>query len=180
MPRGSTLTLFCVALFGACSDSRQPPVSSVVPDSVDQVAYGFTNYITMDGVERTEVTADSALHYERRAEWELYEVLVKFRSDHGQLRSTLTSRRGTYDWRSGNMEARDDVVAWTPDGRRLTTCKIIYHRSSDNITGPCDFVFEAPGRHLEGESFTADPDFRDVTATHPRRGRAATKTTGPR
>ena len=176
--------VFVVAIGGgllsACSDSGQPPISSVIPDSVDAVAYGFANIITMDGVEQAEIMADSALHYPSREEWELYEVRVEFRSDHGLLRSTLTSRRGTYRWRTGDMEARDEVVAWTPDGRRLTTCEILYRKSADQITGPCDFVFDAPGRHLEGESFTADPDFRNVTATKARRGRSSISTTGTR
>ncbi len=167
-------------LLGGCSDSGQPPISSVIPDSVDAVAYGFANFITVDGVEQAEIMADSALHYESREEWELYEVRVEFRSDHGVLRSTLTSRRGTYRWRTGDMEARDEVVGWTPDGRRLTTCELVYNKSTDQITGPCDFVFDAPGRHLEGESFTADPDFRNVTATKARRGRTNVETRGTR
>ena len=68
------------------------------------------------------------------------------------------------------MEARDSVVAVTPDNRRLTTCAIEYTESSDMISGPCDFVFNAENEHLEGESFTADPDFRNVTTLRPSSG----------
>jgi hypothetical protein len=31
-------------------------------------------------------------------------------------------------------------------------------------------VFDAPDRHLEGESFTSDPEFKNVVTTRPRRG----------
>lgn len=143
---------------------------SLMPDSADQVAYGFTNHFTVDGVERAQLEADSAFHYADHEEWELFNLRVEFRSPQGALRSTLTSLRGRYNWRTGDMEARDSVVAVTPDQRRLTTCALKYTDSSDLISGPCAFVFDAPNEHLEGESFTSDPDFRNVTAVEPRSG----------
>ncbi len=156
----------------ACQEVEPPPVASTVPDSVDMVIYGFTSHMTTDGVMSAVLTADSAYHYasERRAE--LYGVRVEFYSPQGLLRSTLTSDAGTYFSRTGDMEARDNVVAFTPDRRRLTTCELLYTARTDQISGPCDFVFDAPNRHLEGESFTADPDFQNVTARGARQGRA--------
>jgi LPS export ABC transporter protein LptC len=141
-----------------------------MPDSVDQVAYGFMNHYTVDGVERVQLEADSAYHFDDAETWELFNLRVQFRSPQGALRSTLTSLRGTYNRQRGNMEARDSVVAVTPDQRRLTTCMIQYVADTDQITGPCAFVFDAPNEHLEGESFTADPDFRNVTAVAPSSG----------
>ena len=154
----------------ACSEEGSPRTESLMPDSADQVAYGFTNHFTKDGVERAQLEADSAFHYAGQEEWELFNLRVEFRSPQGALRSTLTSLRGTYNWETGNMEARDSVLAVTPDERRLTTCALEYTSSSDMISGPCAFVFDAPNEHLEGESFTADPDFRNVTAVRPSSG----------
>jgi hypothetical protein len=62
------------------------------------------------------------------------------------------------------------VVAVTPDKRRLTTSVLLYNRATDQISGPNDFVFDGPDRHLEGDGFTSDPDFKNVVATRPRRG----------
>jgi LPS export ABC transporter protein LptC len=155
---------------GACSEEGSPAAESLMPDSADQVAYGFLNHFTVDGVERAQLEADSAYHYADHEEWELFNLRVEFRSPQGVLRSTLTSLRGTYNWSTDNMEARDSVVAVTPDNRRLTTCAIEYKKDSDIITGPCAFVFDAENEHLEGESFTADPDFRNVTAVRPSSG----------
>ncbi len=142
-----------------------------MPDSVDHVAYGFVNYMTTEGVQTAQLEADSAYHYPARDEWKLFNLRVEFRSTQGLVRSTVTARGGTYNMRTGDMLARGDVVAETPDGRRLTTCAIEFDEAADQITGPCAFVFDAPGRHLEGESFVADPDFRDVTALAARKGR---------
>jgi LPS export ABC transporter protein LptC len=143
---------------------------SLMPDSVDEVAYGFVNHYTVDGVQRALLEADSAYHSEEGETWELFNLTVELRSSQGAVRSVLTSLRGTYNWRTGDMEARDSVVAVTPDNRRLTTCAIHYDDASDMISGPCAFVFDAPNEHLEGESFTADPDFRNVTAVRPSSG----------
>lgn len=162
--RQIAIALLAAAL-GACADPEQPPTASVLPDSADQVAYGFRKFITVEGVQRVELEADSAFHYPQREEWELYVLEVQFYSVLGERRSTLTARQGTYDWRTGNMEARDSVVAVTPDGRRLTTCAITYSQDHDEITGPCAFVYDAPGEHLTGDSFIADPDFREVEGT---------------
>ena len=171
--RGHQTFLFValmVLVAGECSEEGSPAAESLMPDSADQVAYGFLNHFTVDGVERAQLEADSAYHYADHEEWELFNLRVEFRSPQGVLRSTLTSLRGTYNWSTDNMEARDSVLAVTPDNRRLTTCAIEYKKDSDLITGPCAFVFDAENEHLEGESFTADPDFRNVTAVRPSSG----------
>jgi LPS export ABC transporter protein LptC len=169
---GSTiLAITLLVVFAtACSEEGSPSTEALMPDSVDQVVFGFTNHFTVDGVERAQLQADSAYHFEGEEKWELFNLRVEFRSPQGALRSTLTSLRGTYNWNTGDMEARDSVVAVTPDQRRLTTCALEYTDDSDIIAGPCAFVFDAENEHLEGESFTADPDFRNVTAVRPSSG----------
>jgi hypothetical protein len=95
---------------------------------------------------------------------------VTFYSPSGVETSTLTADGGVYEWRTSNMEARGNVVAVTPDHRRLTTNVLSYARDAQTITGPEAFVFEAPDRHLEGEGFTSDPDFKNVVTQRARRG----------
>ena len=163
-----SITAMLAAFSVACSETDAPPVTTMVPDSVSEVAYGFSNRITVDGVEHVNLEADSAYHYMDRDSWELFELTVRFRRPSGQIRSTLTAREGTYNWRTGDMEAREDVVAVTPDGRRLETCRLVFNEATEQISGPCAFVFTAPNERLEGNSFMADPDFRNVQATQPR------------
>ncbi len=152
----------------ACSDPGRPPTSAALPDSVDQAAWGFVRHITAEGVERAKLEADSAFFYPSREAWELFHLRVEFRTVQGELRSTLTADEGTYNWRTQDMEARENVVAVTPDGRTLTTCVLQYDEGRDEITGPCAFVYEAENERLTGESFIADPDFRNVEATETR------------
>lgn len=155
----------------ACSGEGQPPVTEVVPDSADQVLFGVTHHITIDGIRRVRLFADTAYFYQGTQTADLHGVRVEFYSPEGRLSSTVTSREGTYEWRTQAMEARGDVVGTSPDGRRLETSILRYDRQSERISGPNSFVFDGPDQHLEGDGFTANPDLTQIEAVGPRRGR---------
>lgn len=155
----------------ACKGSGEPPTTVAAPDTADQVLYGFEHNVTVDGVFRARLTADTAFLYQGSQTALLYNLQVLFYNSEGELSSTVTANDGTYDWRSGDMEARGDVVAETPDNRVLTTTILRYVRLQNSIMGPEAFVFDAPDQHLEGDGFTADPDFTNVETQNPRRGR---------
>jgi LPS export ABC transporter protein LptC len=160
-------------VLAACSESVPPAGTLATPsDSADQVVFGLNHQVTVDGVLRTRLRADTAFLYQIAQQAQLRRLTVTFYSPEGRETSTLTAREGTYQWRTGDMEARGEVLAVTPDNRRLTTTLLRYHRDLQQIEGPEAFVFDAPNRHLEGEGFTADPDFRDVVTRRPRRGTA--------
>jgi LPS export ABC transporter protein LptC len=169
---GAWLTLAALAAvaLAACGGMDTPPTMTVVNDSVDQVLYGLKHNLTSDGVLRAHLEADTAYFYQASQRADLRGVKVIFYSPAGVQTSTLTSDSGTYDWRSGNMQARGNVVAVTPDKRRLTTSALRYDRATDQISGPNTFVFDAPERHLEGESFSSDPEFKNVVTKKPRHG----------
>lgn len=159
-------------VFGAatigCGSADRPPTAESAADSADQVIFGLTQYLTIDGVRRVRLQADTAYFYQVPQRAALRHVHVTFYSPDGVETSNLTAMRGTYDWRTENMEARDDVVAVTPDHRRLTTSVLQYDRATDKIQGDQPFVFVTPERRLEGKGFTSDPDFKNVVAGQPK------------
>ncbi len=163
-------SILVLAAATAC-DTGEPPTTGAPPDTADQVLFGMEHNLTVDGVKRVRVEADTAYFYQGSQVAELLGLRVEFYSDLGALTSTVTSIEGTYYWRTGNMEARGDVVAVTPDDRRLTTSTLRYDRTGDEITGPEAFVFDAPDQHLEGDGFVSDPDFTNVVTERPRQGR---------
>ncbi len=160
-----------LAVFAAaCSGSDAPPTTAVAADSADQVSFNMVHYITIDGIRRVVLEADTAFFYQKTQSVEMLGLKVDFYTQNGAHSSTITSRKGTYNWREQSMEARGDVVAVTPDGRRLTTDTLRYHRDRNEISGPSAFKFCGPDQQLEGDAFTSDPDFRRVETTRPRRG----------
>jgi LPS export ABC transporter protein LptC len=159
------LPLLIVAL--ACSEEPAPPVT-VAADTADMIYYGVVHHLTMDGIRRATVEADSAYFYEGPQRIEMMHMRVTFFSPEGVETSRLTSDEGTYRWRTGDMEARGNVVAVTPDQRRLETSILEYFRNANEIRGPESFVFTTADQRLEGRAFRSDPDFRNVVTTQPR------------
>jgi hypothetical protein len=53
------------------------------------------------------------------------------------------------------------------DGATLRTEVIRYNQVRNQVSSDQAFVFDEPGRHIEGDGFTSDPDFKVVTASRP-------------
>jgi LPS export ABC transporter protein LptC len=155
----------------ACSGADRPPTAmSASADSADQVVFGLNHQLTIDGILRTRVQSDTAYFYQISQKVAMRHIKVTFYSTAGAETSTLTADSGMYEWRTQNMEARGNVVGVTPDHRRLVTSVLYYDRNSHTITGPAAFVFDAPERHLQGDGFTSDPEFRNVVTQRARKG----------
>jgi len=160
--------LLCSALVSACDTGIKPTATISAADSADQVLEGMSHYMTNDGVLRAHVLADTAYMYSPSQTAELRNVHITFYDTRGAQTSTLTSREGTYHWRSGDMEARGSVVVVRTDSATLRTEVIRYSQTKNQVSSDHDFIFDEPTRHIEGEGFTSDPDFKIVTALRPK------------
>jgi LPS export ABC transporter protein LptC len=161
--------LLMASVLAACEDTGAKPTTTVQAiDSADQVLEGFSHYVTRDGIRRSRVEADTAFFYEGTQVTELKNVRVVFFDVQGTEGSTLTAKRGTYRWQDGSMEANDNVLVVSPDGRRLRTEAIKYDNGANTISTNVHFTFDRGGEHLEGNSFRSDPDFKNVVTDRPR------------
>lgn len=161
--------LFATVTSVACEDPGARPTTTIqAPDSADQVLEGFSHYVTNDGIRRSRVEADTAYFYEATQITNLANLKVTFYDLKGAESSTLTAKRGVYRWQDGSMEANDNVVVVSPDGRRLTTERLRYDNASNQISTDRHFTFVRGEEHLEGNSFRSDPDFRNVVTDRPR------------
>ena len=157
-----------VAMWG-CDDGIQPQdVVQPAPDPADQMLINMTHQLTRNGIVRAKVEADTTYMHTTAGVADLRNVRVTFYDAQGNETSTLTSNVGTYQLRSGDMEGRGDVVVLTQDGRQLTTEVLRYVQAKDSVFSDVPFVFDSPGRHIEGEGFVSDPSFRTVIAKQPR------------
>ena len=157
------------AAFGtACRDGARPTETVTAADTADQILYGMSYFVTVEGVRRARVQADTAYFYSATQKAELRRVTVTFFNALGATTSTLTCREGTYGWRTQDMEGRGNVHVRTTDGRTLDTEVLRYYQNRNEVESDRPFVYDAPGRHVEGEGFTSDPDFSNVVAKKPR------------
>lgn len=166
--RPHTLLPLAVWAIAACNDGVRPTATIAAADTADQVLIGMSHYVTEAGVLRARVRADTAYLYSSQSSAQLAElrgVHITFYDVNGNETSTLTAREGTYHWRTGDMEGHGNVVAVGSDGRTLRTEVMRFSQQKNQVSSERPFVFDAPGRHMEGVGFTSDPSFRDVVAT---------------
>jgi LPS export ABC transporter protein LptC len=161
---------FAVALLGAVaalacgSDKKQPPVATHSPlaDSADQVMYGARFNLTDEGVSRAHLVSDTAYFFDDNTRIELEKVNITFFTVTGLKDAVLTSRRGTFNNRTNNMIARQNVVVVSEDGRRLTSEELKYNQQTNQISSDSAFVMTEPDRRLEGIGFRSDPNMRNI------------------
>src|SRR5213595_3131965 len=97
-------------LLSGCRSGTPVTATQAALDSADQVLIGMTHYVTEAGVLRARVRADTAFFYSGPQRAELRNVHVTFYDTQGRSTSTLTAHEGTHHWRTGDMEARGNVV----------------------------------------------------------------------
>jgi len=152
-------------LFGACKSGTPVTATQAVLDSADQVLIGMTHYVTDAGVLRARVRGDTAYFYSNTQRAELRNVHVTFYDQTGKPTSTLTSREGTHHWRTGDMEARGNVIVIRDrDGATMKTAVMNYNQVRNEVSSDKSFVWDEPGRHVVGDGFTSDPEFKNISA----------------
>ena len=151
-----------------CKNGTRVTATTAALDSADQVLIGMTHYVTDAGVLRARVRADTAYFFSSTQRAELRTVHVTFYDTMGKSTSTLTAREGTHHWRTGDMEARGNVVVIRErDGGTMRTEVMFYSQGRNEVSSNKPFVFDAPDRHITGQGFTSDPEFKNITAKQP-------------
>ena len=173
MPRRLCWILFLnasvVASF-ACSNGAKPTATIIAADTADQVLIDMSHYVTNDGVVRARVRADTAYFYQNTQSVEMRgNIHITFYDTDGRETSTMSATEGTYHWATGDMEGRGGVtVVGAGDGRTLRSEVMRYKQATNEVSSDQPFDFVGPGRHITGQGFTSDPDFRNVTAIGPK------------
>jgi len=165
---GAYGSLLCALAFAGCENGIKPTATITASDTADQVLVNMSHYVTQAGIQRVHVRADTAYMYSPLQTAELRKVHITFYDPRGAETSTLTAREGTYHWRSGDMEARGNVLVVRTDGATLRTEVLRYSQVKNQVSSDKPFVFDEPNRHIAGDGFTSDPDFKVVTAIHPK------------
>jgi len=158
------MVIFGALVLLACTEKKALPTArgSALADSADQVIYGLRNSLTNEGVSRARLVAKTAYFFDDNTRIELDQVHVTFFTTAGMKDAVLTSERGTYTQRLGNMLARKNVVVVSEDGRRLTTSELLYSTGRNEISSDSAFVLTEPNRRLEGVGFRSDPNMTNI------------------
>jgi LPS export ABC transporter protein LptC len=154
-----------VAGMAACGRRSGNPSAPHNPlaDSADQVVFGARSKMTDGGVSKSDLYSDTAYFFDDNTRIEMRgHVLVTFFTDVGAKNAVLTSKEGTYNNRTGNMEARGNVIVNTVDGRHLTTSILKFNQAKNEISSDSSFVTTDSARRLIGIGFTSDPNMTNI------------------
>jgi LPS export ABC transporter protein LptC len=155
---------------GCAQEGAQPTRTLTAADTADQILQKMVHLVTTDGVLRTRVLADTAYLYDVSQLVRLKVVKVTFFDVNGRETSTVVADSGLYHMNDGSMDAWGHVFATTPDGRRLRSSELRYDVAANQISSSREFTYDRGDQHLEGNGFTSDPDFRNVSTQQPRGG----------
>jgi LPS export ABC transporter protein LptC len=160
---GLAIALALVSGAACQNQGATPPVAaSATPDTADQTLFGVRVVMSDHGVQQALLQADTAFTYEDNTRFELRAVRSTFFTVTGVKNATLTSRQGTYNVRSGNMEARGTVIVIAEDGRRLETPQLRFDPGRNEISGDSAFVLTRPEDVVSGIGFITDPDLTRI------------------
>lgn len=161
------LVFAAVALLAsaACRDSNQPPVvsGSTAADSADQMFLGMQTILTSKGVQRADLTADTAFVMEDQTRFDLRKPHVVFTTETGAPQGTMEAHRGVYSTRQQILEGWGDVVVKMVDGRTLKSPHVIYNQLTHQVSSDTTYTITRGNDVQSGIGFTADQSFFPFT-----------------
>jgi LPS export ABC transporter protein LptC len=134
-----------------------------VSDSADQLMVGVRTNLTASGVRTAYLEADTAFVYENAGHTELKHIKVTFYTATGVETSHLTGDEGSYRFRTGEMEARGNVLVIRNDGARLMTSLLRYDQAKNEVSTDQPYTTDRGDQHGAGVGFTSDPTFTNIT-----------------
>ena len=142
---------------GACNDAKQPPVTEgrSVADSADQVLFAANFILTTNGVQRGDLTADTAYVLEETTRFDLRKAHVTFTSETGTPEGTMDAKRGVYSTRTQILEGWGDVLIKLVDGRTLRSPHVVYNQVSHVISSDTSYTLTRGEDTQSGIGFTS-------------------------
>lgn len=150
-----------VALSTACRDSKTPPVAAgpSMADSADQVLFKVQYVLTTNGIQRGDLTADTAYVLDDQNRYDLRVAHVVFTTETGAPQGTMDGRRGVYNLSTRILEGWGDVVVQLVDGRTLKSPHVTYNQMTHQISSDTSYVLSRGSDSQYGKGFTSDQAF---------------------
>lgn len=152
----------------AACKAKPAPIGAkklVLPDSAEQMIFGFQVVLTNDGVKKGLLLADTAFLYEQAGSTraELKRVNVTFFTPEGVEDGTMTAREGTLIEALKRMEGRGNVIIIRKDGNRLESPQLVYDNARNQIFSDSAFKLTRPNKPgVSGTGFESDPKLTNL------------------
>lgn len=172
MRRAAALLLAAAAPIVAACGQEEVQEDPAGPDfrgiEADQVMVGVEHYMTREGVRRAHLRADTVYLSSEGSSAHLRHYTVDFFNAGGGLQSVLTAEDGTYDMRTGDMRAAEDVVVVDSDeSQRLETERLHYDAATEKLQSEVEFTLVEGRDTIRGTGFVTDPGLDSLTVRQP-------------
>jgi len=134
-----------------------------VADSADQIFLGMKTVLTTKGVQRADLTADTAFVLQDQTRFDLRNPHLIFTTETGAPQGTMDAQRGVYSTRSQILEGWGNVVVKMVDGRTLKSPHIVYNQLNHTVTSDTTYTIARGNDVQSGIGFTADQSFFPFT-----------------
>ena len=159
---GALLASIVVLAAAACHDAPQTPVSAKagIVDSADQVFFGAQFLLTTRGIQRGDLTADTAYILDDQTRFDLRRTHVVFTTETGAPQGTMTGDRGIYNTRTQILDGRGNVVVKLVDGRTLASPHVVFNQLTHLISSDTSYTISDNRGSQTGIGFSSDQAFK--------------------
>jgi LPS export ABC transporter protein LptC len=126
--------------------------------------------LTNKGIQRGDMTADTAFVFDDQTRFVFRNVHVNFTKDTGEPNGTMRADSGQYNMRTQVLEGWGNVIITTTDGRRLTTPQLRYNQAANLVSSDTSFVLTDKDRVQTGIGFNSDPNLNRVQVMRAAKG----------
>ena len=156
----AVISAFVLAVI-SCRDSHEPPVAAGagVADSADQVFFGAKYLLTSKGIQRGDLTADTAYILDDQTRFDLRKAHTVFTTETGAPQGTMDAKKGVYSTRTQILEGWGDVVVKLVDGRTLKSPHVIYNQVTHQISSDTTYSISGSQGVQTGIGFTSNQTF---------------------
>lgn len=162
MRRFSLIALISAALVASACKENKPLAATTGPtaaDSAEQVFLKMHSILTTKGVQRGDLTADTAYVMDESTRFDLRNPHVNFTSENGAPEGTMDAKHGVYSTRTQQLEGWGDVVVRLVDGRLLKSPHIVYNQITHLITSDTSYTISQAKGTQYGIGLTSNATF---------------------
>lgn len=154
-----------VMSIAACRDSKPIAVTAgpSVADSADQVLFRAHYFVSTRGIQRGDLTADTAYVLDDQTRFDLRKAHVNFTAENGAPEGTMDANRGMYSTRTQILEGRGDVFVKLVDGRTLKSPHVTFNQITHQISSDTTYTLTRGTDSQTGIGFTSNQTFTRFT-----------------
>jgi LPS export ABC transporter protein LptC len=157
--------MVAVLSIAACRDTTPIAVTKgpTVADSADQVLFVAHYFLSTNGIQRGDLTADTAYVLDDQTRFDLRNAHVKFTTETGAPQGTMDAKRGVYNTRNQILEGWGNVLVKLIDGRTLKSPHVTYNQITHQISSDTTYTITRNSDSQTGIGFTSNQTFTKFT-----------------